>query len=141
MRIFIIPAEPLLFRHTGRSFSAGEGGYADTLFPPTPETIQGAIRAAIATHWDRTLTLAEVFEKKDLVDLIGSRTHYGRFRITSMAVGRRDEGGTLERLFPAPVFLQKDEEKKIVSLRPKRLDDVRSNMPDGMRYLWPDPDE
>ena len=138
MRIFITPAEPLLFRRTGRSFSAGEGGYADTLFPPTPETLQGAIRAAIATRWDRTLTLAEVFEQKDLIDLIGSRTHYGRFRITSMAVGRRDKDGAIERLFPAPAFLQKDEAKNIVRLRPKQLDDVRSNMPDEMQYLWSD---
>ena len=48
MRIFLEPTEPLLFR-TGRSFDAGESGFAETLFPPTPETLQGAIRAAIAT--------------------------------------------------------------------------------------------
>lgn len=136
MRLFVIPAEPLLFRRTGRSFSAGESGYADTLFPPTPETIQGAIRAAIATHWDRTLTIAEAFQQKDFVDLIGSGAQYGRFRITSIALGRRKEGGTVERLFPAPAFLQKDT-KGIVSLQPKQLDNVQSNMPDGMQYLWP----
>jgi CRISPR-associated protein Cmr3 len=138
MRIFIIPSEPLLFRRTGRSFSAGEGGYADSLFPPTPETLQGAVRAAVAAHWDRTLTPDEVFKQQEFVDLIGSRTHYGRFRIVSIAVARREKDGTLERLFPAPAFLQKDEEKNIVRLRPEPLDDVRSNIPDGMQYLWPD---
>ncbi len=51
MRLFLEPTEPLLFR-TGRPFDAGENSYAETLFPPTPETLQGAIRAAIASYWD-----------------------------------------------------------------------------------------
>jgi CRISPR-associated protein Cmr3 len=138
MRLFIIPAEPLLFRRTGRSFSAGESGYADTLFPPTPETLQGAIRAAIATHWDSTLTLAEVFKEKELLDLIGDRAGYGRFRITGIALGRRADDGTIERLFPAPAFLQRDENKQIVYLGPKKLTGTHSNMPAEMFYLQPD---
>jgi CRISPR-associated protein Cmr3 len=50
MRIFIEPVEPLLFR-TGRPFVAGEYNFAASLFPPTPETLQGALRAAIAVQW------------------------------------------------------------------------------------------
>ncbi|MBV9614034.1 MAG: hypothetical protein JO031_01100, partial [Ktedonobacteraceae bacterium] len=57
MRIFIQPCEVLLFR-TGHPFNAGENHYADTLFPPTPETLQGAIRATIATCWNPDRTLA-----------------------------------------------------------------------------------
>lgn len=138
MRFFIIPSEPLLFRRTGRSFTAGESGYADTLFPPTPETIQGAVRAAIATHWNRNLTLAEAFQKKELTDLIGIRSEYGRFRITGMAVGRRQKDGTLERLFPAPASLQQDSKKELVRLHPVPLENVRSNMPYDMQYLLPE---
>src|SRR2546428_11776713 len=102
MRLFLEPAEPLLFRRTGRSFDAGESDYADTLFPPTPETLQGAIRAAIATHWDRTKTLVEAFQQQELIDLIGDRISYGRFRITAIALGRRNKDGTVERHFPTP---------------------------------------
>ncbi|MGH2507744.1 MAG: type III-B CRISPR module-associated Cmr3 family protein, partial [Ktedonobacteraceae bacterium] len=73
MRIFLEPNEPLLFR-TGLPFDAGENGYADTLFPPTPDTIQGALRAAIAAHWDTSKTLEEIFRQKEVRDLIGDRS-------------------------------------------------------------------
>src|SRR5437899_7108941 len=106
MRIFLEPTESLLFR-TGRPFDAGENGYAESIFPPTPETLQGAIRAAIATHWDTTKTLEEAFQDPKLVDYIGDRKSYGRFRITSMALGRRkqDNEHEIERLFPPPAHL------------------------------------
>lgn len=136
MRLFIEPTEPLLFR-TGRPFNAGENNFAETLFPPTPETLQGAVRAAIATHWDRAKTLGEVFQDKELVELIGDRKTYGRFRITGMALGRYKEDKTVERLFPAPSHLQTDKQN-IIRFHPKQVDDVRSNMPAGMQYLLPD---
>ncbi len=139
MRLFIEPMEPLLLRRTGRSFSAGESGYADSLFPPTPETLQGAIRAAIATHWNETKTLAEAFRDENLVSLIGDNTpnNYGRFRITEVALGRRKTDGTIERLFPAPAYLQKDKQG-IVRFNPDPMNDVISNIPDDMQYLIPD---
>ncbi len=140
MRLFIEPTEPLLFR-TGRPFNAGENNFAETIFPPTPETLQGAVRAAIATHWDRTKTIAQVFEDPDLVKLIGNRKNYGRFRITGLALGRRknsdSEDGPVERLFPSPLYLQKDG-KKIIRFYPKQITDVRSDIPEDMRYLWTD---
>src|SRR5256885_15144196 len=143
MRLFLIPTEPLLFRRTGRSFSAGESGYADSLFPPTPETMQGAIRAAIAANWNKTMTSTEVFQNKDFVDLIGDRSRYGRFCITGIALGRRSkEDGTeangtiaasaIQRLFPAPAYLQKDKKDKVVHLRLEQMEGVHSNVPDGM---------
>ena len=121
MRLFLEPTEPLLFRRTGRSFDAGGSGYADTLFPPTPETMQGAIRAAIATHWDRTKTLTEVFQQEELVQLIGDRSSYGRFRITGLALGRIRNDGSIERLFPTPAHLLmvkgQDRQQQLVRLQ------------------------
>jgi CRISPR-associated protein Cmr3 len=153
MRIFLEPTESLLFR-TGLPFDAGESGYAESIFPPTPETLQGAIRAAIATHWDTTKALEEVFRDQNLVDHIGDRNSYGRFRITSMALGRRkkDKEHEIERLFPPPAHLLKDEEGTILRLRPQPLDNMQSIMqvkaddgtiktvPYNMQYLIPDPD-
>ncbi len=106
MRLFIEPTEPLLFR-TARPFDAGENNLAESIFPPTPETLQGAIRAAIATHWDTAKTLPENFGDTDLTDLIGNRDSYGRFRITSIALGRRPKGdeappGHINYLYPMP---------------------------------------
>lgn len=46
MRIFIEPVDVLLFRD-GRPFSAGEGHRARSLFPPTPNTMQGVVRSKI----------------------------------------------------------------------------------------------
>src|SRR5438045_439322 len=95
MHIFIEPTEPLLFR-TGRPFNAGEHNFADSIFPPTPETLQGALRATIATHWDKAntgkpRTLEELFQpQSDLVEMIGSRGNYGCFRIKNMTLGRRN---------------------------------------------------
>src|SRR5258708_28098569 len=112
MRVFLEPTEPLLFR-TGRSFDAGESSFADTLFPPTPETLQGAMRAAIATYWDSSKSLEELFLDPKLTDLIGSRgSGYGRFRITGLALGRRKVDGTVERLLSSPANLLKVEDGK-----------------------------
>jgi CRISPR-associated protein Cmr3 len=46
MQIFIEPSDVLLFRD-GRPFSAGEGHRARSIFPPTPNTMQGVIRSRV----------------------------------------------------------------------------------------------
>lgn len=46
MKIFIESSDVLLFRD-GRPFSAGEGHRARSLFPPTPNTMQGVIRSKV----------------------------------------------------------------------------------------------
>jgi CRISPR-associated protein Cmr3 len=46
MKLFIEPSDVLLFRD-GRPFSAGEGHRARSVFPPTPNTIQGVIRSKV----------------------------------------------------------------------------------------------
>jgi CRISPR-associated protein Cmr3 len=145
MRIFIEPTEPLLFR-TGRPFDAGESNFAESIFPPTPETIQGAIRAMIAAHTtlvNSTMSLAARFSTDILTKLIGNQSSYGRFRITGLALGKRiKEDDPVERLFPAPAFLmrvkfQGDKDPTIVQLKPEALSGVTSNMPDEMQLLTP----
>ncbi len=110
MRIFIEPTEPLLFR-TGRPFDAGENNFAESIFPPTPETMQGAIRAMIAANTtlvNSTMSIAARLGTDTLTKLIGNQNGYGRFHITGLALGKRIEGnGLVERLFPAPASLMK----------------------------------
>ena len=139
MRIFLEPSETLLFR-TGRPFDAGEIGYAETLFPPTPETLQGAIRAMLATHWNPKQSLSQVFAKgSELVKLIGDRDGYGRFRITSIALGYRKKEDDIELLYPVPAHLLKNDNSRFRLLPdcPDRV--INSNMPEGMKYLYPHP--
>lgn len=139
MRIFLEPTEPLLFR-TGRPFDAGESGYAETLFPPTPDTIQGALRAAIVGHWDHSKTLEELFAQREVRDLIGDRQSYGRFRITGLALGRRKADNTLERLFPPPAHLLQladQQGKPQISLYPRQDPGISSDLPDHTFYPFP----
>jgi CRISPR-associated protein Cmr3 len=138
MRIFLEPTEPLLFR-TGRSFDAGESSFADTYFPPTPETLQGAVRAAIAIYWNPHKKLEEVFLEPDLTDLIGSRgSGYGRFRITGLALGRSRGDRTIERLFlpPANLLTIKD---NCLLLKPQKIDGLKSSdLAENAYYLYSD---
>src|SRR6266567_7196967 len=110
MRIFIEPTEPLLFR-TGRPFDAGESNFAESIFPPTPETMQGAIRAMIAAHTtlvNSTMGIAARFGSDILTKLIGNQSSYGRFRVTGLTLGKSTkENGSVERLLPGPASLMK----------------------------------
>ncbi len=112
MRLFIEPAEPLMFR-TARPFDAGQNNFAESMFPPTPETLQGAVRAAIAAHWDPDKNIATAFGDTNLTKLIGDRNGYGRFRMTGIALGRypKTQIQLAERLFPAPAHIMKTDSK------------------------------
>ncbi|HLG60290.1 MAG TPA: type III-B CRISPR module-associated protein Cmr3 [Ktedonosporobacter sp.] len=155
MRIFIEPTEPLLFR-TGRPFAAGIHNFAESLFPPTPETLQGAVRAMIAATWGQNQHPAithpyELFQQKELVTLIGERTSegetYGRFRVTGLTLGWRASSEphvAVARLFPAPAYLirakikdaQQQVHDHIVRLSLTTLqNDEESNLPEGCTAL------
>jgi CRISPR-associated protein Cmr3 len=137
MRIFLEPQETLLFRN-GRPFDAGEVGYAETVFPPTPETLQGVVRSMIGTQYATSsgMSLAEVFHNEDFVTLLGNRSSYGRFRINNIAVAKRNGDG-IEPLYPVPAHVVEDENGKF-RLKPDPKNDVLSNMPDKMQYLVPE---
>ena len=144
MRLFIEPTEPLLFR-TARPFDAGENNLAESIFPPTPETLQGAIRAAIATQWDTTKTLQENFRDEKLTSLIGDRNSYGRFRISGITLGRRPKqstaAGSVECLYPMPANILQEEgrpESQTRLVPKKRPDDIRTNLPDDKDLLYPE---
>jgi len=149
MRIFIEPTEPLLFR-TGRPFNAGEDNFAESIFPPTPETLQGALRAAIAVQWGQQQSppktnLSEIFTDSELRELIGDYNTYGRLRITGLTLGRRNEQSRkIERLFPAPAHVihatLKDglqELKRLVYLKPKQEQTGITNISEGCSLLYP----
>lgn len=137
MRIFLEPQETLLFRNS-RPFDAGEVGYAETVFPPTPETLQGVVRSMIATQYatGNSKSIAQVFNDEAFVNLIGNRNSYERFRISNIALARRSED-EIEPLYPVPAHLVEDENGTF-RLRPDSKSNVQSNMPDKMQYLVPE---
>lgn len=148
MRLFIEPTEPLLFR-TARPFDAGENNLAESIFPPTPETLQGAIRAALATQWNTAKTLQENFADTGLTNLIGDRDSYGRFRLTSISLARRHKGGeaqpsntagAIEYLYPMPstILLEEDNPENQARLIPQeRPSTLHTNLPDEKYLLYP----
>jgi CRISPR-associated protein Cmr3 len=142
MRLFIEPTEPLLFR-TGRPFDAGQNTFAESLFPPTPETLQGAVRAAIAIYWDRDKNIAAAFNDTNLTKLIGNRDGYGRFRVTGITLGRyeRSQSEKVECLFRPPAHvMQIARNKRLLRLLPHSLENtIYSNLPKGINhYLKPE---
>jgi CRISPR-associated protein Cmr3 len=109
MRLFIEPTDMLMFR-SGRPFDAGQDNFATSLFPPTPETMQGAVRAMIASYWHPDKNIAQAFQEDELKNLIGDQNSYGRFQITGLSLGRykrenKEQKVTIERLLPAPAHM------------------------------------
>jgi CRISPR-associated protein Cmr3 len=144
MRLFIEPTEPLLFR-TGRPFDAGQNTFAESLFPPTPETLQGAVRATIATYWDPLKNIASAFDDPSLTNLIGDRNGYGRFRLTGIALGRyrKTHREQIERLFPSPAHIMKSsKDQRLIRLLPHAVEkNIRSNLPEGIHYYLKPPEQ
>ena len=154
MRLFIEPTEALLFR-TGRPFDAGQDTFAESLFPPTPETLQGAVRATIASYWDTNKNIAQAFDDPELTSRIGDYNSYGRFRITGLGLGRysKKETTKIERLFPPPAHLMKSDlnsnddnegEKKTRTYRllPRRLEaSISTNFPTGTNDYYLEPEQ
>jgi CRISPR-associated protein Cmr3 len=140
MRLFIEPTEPLLFR-TGRPFDAGQNTFAESLFPPTPETLQGAVRAAIATYWDPHKNIAAAFNDANLTKLIGDSNGYGRFRVTGIALARYNNNKAqrekVERLFRPPAhIMQTSKDKHLLRLLPHPLEKtLHSNLPEGIHHF------
>lgn len=152
MRLFIEPTESLLFR-TGHPFNAGENNFAMSLFPPTPETMQGALRAMLAVQWEKATRgqprqAESLFLEPSVIKLIGQGSAYGRFRITEFTLGRRNEQTRqVERLFPAPSHIikarmQKNREdpiEEIIPLLPEPPSQgIISNQPKEIQLLAPD---
>jgi CRISPR-associated protein Cmr3 len=135
--LMIRPHDVLLFRD-GKPFSAGTDIRARSLFPPTPFTIQGAIRARVlfssgvspADYAQGTTQAAQQPR-----NLIGSpQGSYGQLRLRGPFLAKQ-ENGQWVRYFPLPadvVCL-----KGIYTLlQPLKDPPWRSNLPDHFQTPW-----
>lgn len=95
--IFIQPNDVLMFRDS-KPFSAGSNFMARSIFPPTPQTLQGAIR-----------TLIQDQQGIDRSTFQDNAPALGDFRVRGPLVGI-DKGGPkgnqVERLFPVPLDIK-----------------------------------
>lgn len=103
MNIFISPNDVLMFRD-GRPFSGGDDHFAHCIFPPSPTTIYGALRAHILSiHFPDFKKYSENIDiPKDIVDEIGTPQTYGSLSIDGFFVARL-EGNTSIPYFSIPL--------------------------------------
>jgi CRISPR-associated protein Cmr3 len=156
MQIFIEPSDVLLFRD-GRPFSAGEGHRARSIFPPTPNTIQGVIRSKILAdrcgryqqYRDGCLDCSEQ-NNCTIPDEIGKpdkngRGNYGKMNLKGALISKYHES-KLTAYFPIPadVVQVKDKdnpaaEPKLEYLQPLRLQQNppgQNDLAHDLSLLW-----
>lgn len=139
-RLFIEPLDVLLFRD-GRPFQAGEDHRAASLFPPTPFTLQGAVRSKVL--FDSGLSLADYAHRapaaQPLAEGIGwPGEGYGRLRLRGPFVARRSGEG-VARYLPLPadaVTVGEDDRKELRLLAPLSASPFAANWPGGVQFLW-----
>ncbi len=153
--LFLEPVDVWRFRD-GRPFVAGEAHQARSIFPPTPYTLQGAIRAKVLFDAQVDLALyaynpADV--SSPVVEAIGAPgAGYGRLRIQGPALARM-EGDNLTLFYPVPADVvgveeggkYSDDSEQPQTVRCATLAPLRqgfelrpwSNLPvEGIRFLW-----
>lgn len=119
MWLWLEPLDVLLFRDS-RPFTGGETHRARSLFPPSPLTLQGALRTFLFAHHlkQRNLTFQDLADhlkgrrgshSEDLsclVEVLGDHQSFGRLRLRGPFLARLKNEG-VELLFPAPFDLLK----------------------------------
>ncbi|GIU81025.1 MAG: type III-B CRISPR module-associated protein Cmr3 [Acidobacteria bacterium] len=139
--LLIEPHDVLLFRD-GRPFRAGEDTRARSLFPPTPFTVQGAIRARVL--FSSGVSLADYAspnpsqEAQQLRQQIGvPGQKYGSLRLQGPLLARK-ENGHWKLYVPAPADVLAKESGGYALLKPLECKELRyaSNLPDALRLPW-----
>ena len=103
MVIKIRPLDTLFFR-TGKPFTMGEDTWAESLFPPYPSTLYGAIRSFLIFQREGL----KAFINGKYKDDIGTPDKKGFLKIKGPLLSKNSE-----LFFPAPLDLAKLEEKLI----------------------------
>ena len=130
MRLFIDPTDVWLFRD-GRPFTGGEDHRAISLFPPTPYTMQGAIRSAKIAQSGGSFTDPSTWPAE-----VGKPHDYGALKLRGPFVAKRDESGKVVRYLPVPADVVKVGEKYCaLSPLPQNGSPYTMNAPLGPLWL------
>lgn len=99
MNLFIEPSDVWLFRDA-RPFAAGEQSRATSLFPPTPRTVQGALRSA------RLGQSGEPFDfrrwSQALQNEIGQPDNFGALNLRGPVLAKRKNANQVQPFFSLP---------------------------------------
>jgi len=138
-QLFIEPNDVLLFRD-GKPFAAGEDHRAKSLFPPTPFTMQGAIRSKVL--FDRGVNphdyaCASALAAELIQQIGGVGSGYGQLRLRGPFVAKRNGDGSITRYFPLPADVVKVGDNFIVS-KPLRDPPFSDNSPAAPLWVYTD---
>ncbi len=137
MQIAIKPVDVWLFRD-GKPFVAGEDHLAESAFPPSPFTLQGAIRTKVLV--DKGVSLSAFAKACNPDPDVGYGDNFGNLRLLGPLVMRR-KGDSWERLIPMPADVVKVGSRYEL-LRPNsQLPFVATNLPNDLQLLWAQTDE
>lgn len=149
MKIFVEPLDVLFFRD-GKPFVAGEAHRAESIFPPTAMTFQGAIRSKFI--YDSGVSF-EAFRGEDesakgVVKAIGrpnGMDDYGDLLLQGPFIARR-ENAVVEDLFPLPadILFERDpvpghSSPTVCRLEPSEDCPVQSDLDSRLKPVWPHP--
>ncbi|XWX03076.1 type III-B CRISPR module-associated protein Cmr3 [Aggregatilineales bacterium SYSU G02658] len=135
--IFIEQNDVWMFRDN-KPFTAAADFLARSIFPPTPQTVQGAIRTAYLTQ--QGISLKDFMAGRVDDPVIGSPAKLGALQIHGPYVARR-VNGKLEALYPMPMDVLKRTNKdthklEVGVLKPSSQEAFATNAPfEGWRPL------
>lgn len=133
---FIQPADVLFFRD-GREIAPGSEYSADSVFPPNPQTLYGAIRSALLSCHAETDFKENDFGDipQHIKDVVGTKKATGSLRIEKFVLATHKDGET-QALYPLPLDVLKRKkapmnQDAVVNARTMDLSayGIRSNAP------------
>lgn len=139
--LFLQAADVWLFRD-GKPFDVGTDNRARSLFPPNPETLQGALRSAELMR--RGISLSDYAQGPDkcrdpqtraVAEVVGWPGDYGQLRLVGPWLAH-ENGNAIERLFPLPADLVKESENTYHLLAPLEKSPFITNTPPDVQLLW-----
>jgi CRISPR-associated protein Cmr3 len=138
MQIFIEPSDVLLFRD-GRPFSAGEGHRARSIFPPTPNTIQGVIRSKVLAercgryqdYRNGCLNCPENNNCSIPIEIgTPAQNHYGNLEIKGTLIAKyRKPNLTIYFPVPADIVRVKNKNNPVAESKLRHLSPLRKKIP------------
>lgn len=116
--LFLRPMDVWMFRD-GRPFDAGGANRAESIFPPYPSVIQGAIRTY------RIFAQKETLTQQQIADLVGTADDYLKLEIRGPFVAKL-ENGKATRYYPQPADAIIESG---LTLKPASISDLESLRP------------
>ncbi|MCP4427408.1 MAG: type III-B CRISPR module-associated protein Cmr3 [Chloroflexi bacterium] len=143
MWLFIEATDVWLFRD-GRPFDAGSDHRANSIFPPSPTTIQGAIRSNLLSLYN--IDFAAYARGKDIPDAITDQIgtapdgKRGKMRLRGPFIAKWQTDDAIMPYFPTPsdlLQLNTDEKRRLVQLKPEAKPSFSGNWPVNVPQLQP----